>query len=571
MIRQPIVMLAGHVDHGKSSLLEKIKGISIVKSEAGAITQSIKSYNVSLKVIKKICGGLLEQLKLKLTIPGLLFIDTPGHAAFNNLRKRGGNLADIAILVIDITKGVEEQTKECIQILKQYKTPFIIAFNKLDLLPGWQNIKQPLIKAINEQAESIKIELDNRIYTVVGKLAEVGFNSERFDRVEDYRKQIAIVPVSAKTGEGIAELLMVMSGLAQKFLEEELKTEVKGNGKAIVLEVREEKGLGECLDLILYDGYLKTNDVFVVGDINEPKVGRIKAIFEFEKGKLKKIDKAYAAIGLKVNCADAENILPGMPLIVANENLEEIKNEIKKEIQEVITYKESDGIIVKADTLGSLEALINLLKEKKIKIKSASIGQITKKDLTEAETQKDELNRMILCFNVPGIESDNVKIISNEVIYRLIEDYEKWLKEAKKEQETRALKSITSPAKIRILKGCVFRKSNPAIVGINVLLGNLRNESNLINEEGKKISTIRGVQKDKKNISELKQGEEAAISLPGVAIGRQVFEDQILYTDLNEEEFLKLKKLKSFLNGGQLEAIKEIVNIKRNKNPLWGI
>ncbi len=571
MIRQPIVMLAGHVDHGKSSLLEKIKGISIVKTEAGAITQSIKSYNVPLRTIKKICGDLLEQLNIKLTIPGLLFIDTPGHAAFQNLRKRGGNLADIAILVIDITKGIEEQTKECIQILKQYKTPFIIALNKLDLLPGWQNTGLSLIKAINNQAESVKIELDNRIYTIVGKLAELNFNSERFDRVEDYKKQIAIIPVSAKSGEGIQELLMVMTGLAQKFLEDELKTEVKGPGKAIVLEVREEKGLGECLDLILYDGTIKINDIFVVGDVNEPKTGRIKAIFESEKGKLKKIEEAHAAIGLKINCTEITSVLPGMPLIIAKDNVDRLKEDIKKEVQEVIIYKESDGIIVKADTLGSLEALVNLLKEKKVKIKSASIGEITKKDIAEAETQKDELNRIILCFNVPKIEPKDVKVISNEVIYRLIEDYGKWLKETKKEQETRILKSITSPAKIKILKGCVFRKSNPAIIGVNVLLGNLRNESHLINEEGKKISIIRGIQKDKKNIGEIKQGEDGAISLPNAVVGRQIFEDQTLYTDISEEEFRELKKLKSFLNAGQVEVMREIMEIKRNKNPLWGI
>jgi len=564
-------MLAGHVDHGKSSLLEKIKGISIVKSEAGAITQSIKSYNVPLKTIKKLCGKLLEQLKIKLTIPGLLFIDTPGHAAFNNLRKRGGNLADIAILVIDITKGVEEQTKECIQILKQYKTPFIVALNKLDLLPGWQNTNLQLIQAIKEQAESIKIELDNRLYTIVGKLAEIGFNSERFDRVEDYRKQIAIVPVSAKTGEGLQELLMVMTGLAQKFLEEELKTEVKGSGKAIVLEVREEKGLGECLDLILYDGSIKTNDQFVVGDVNEPKTGRIKAIFEFEKGKLKKINEAHAAIGLKVNCTDVKDILPGMPLRIVNNNLEDLKKELKEEIQEVIAHKENDGIVVKADTLGSLEALTNLLKEKNVKIKSAGIGNITKKDLTEAETQKDELNRVILCFNVPLVEGENVKIISNEVIYRLIDDYEKWVKEAKIEIEKKALKSVTMPGKIRILKGCVFRKSNPAIVGVNVVLGNVKNESKLMDEKGKEISHIRGIQKDKKNIHEIKQGDEVAISLPDAVFGRHIFDDQILYTDINAEEFKVLKKLKSFLNAGQMEVMREIVRIKRDKNPLWGI
>ena len=218
MIRQPIVIIAGHIDHGKSSILERIKGISITRAESGGITQSIKSYNVQMNSIENCCGDLLKSLNQNITIPGLLFLDSPGHAAFNNMRKRGGNLADLAILVVDINEGVMDQSAECIEILKQYKTPFIIALNKIDLIPGWRSNKnKSLLQNIESQTEEVKQEIDTKLYEILGKLAEKGINSERFDRITDYTKQIAMIPVSANTEEGMPELLMVLTGLAQKY------------------------------------------------------------------------------------------------------------------------------------------------------------------------------------------------------------------------------------------------------------------------------------------------------------------------------------------------------------------
>ena len=251
MIRQPIVILVGHVDHGKSSILEHIKGISITKGEAGGITQTLKSYNVPLLAIQHLCGDLLQTLNQNLTIPGLLFLDSPGHAAFTNMRKRGGNLADIAILVIDAKEGLKEQTLESIEILKQYKTPFIIALNKVDMLQGWRSSESALLQNIKGQSDTVQQELDNQLYTLVGKLNEQDINAERFDRVDDYTKQVAIIPTSTKTGEGLPELLMVLTGLAQKYLEQSLQIETKGPGKGTILEVTEEEGKGTCFTIRL--------------------------------------------------------------------------------------------------------------------------------------------------------------------------------------------------------------------------------------------------------------------------------------------------------------------------------
>src|SRR5574341_510471 len=214
-LRSPICTVVGHIDHGKTSLLDKVRGAAVAKAEAGGITQCISSTKVSLDTLKKICGKLLETLKLKITVPGILFIDTPGHAAFNNMRKRGGNLADIAILVINVVEGIKEQTLECIEILKQYKTPFVIALNKIDLINGWKVNKEASFgQSIKDQRESVRLELDNKLYTLVGKLAENGLNAERYDRIEDFTKQVSIIPCSAATGEGIPDLIMILVGLA---------------------------------------------------------------------------------------------------------------------------------------------------------------------------------------------------------------------------------------------------------------------------------------------------------------------------------------------------------------------
>jgi len=218
-IRQPIVSVLGHVDHGKTTLLDKIRGTAIAKKEAGGITQHIGATEIPLEVIKEICGPILDKLGGKLTIPGLLFIDTPGHEAFTNLRKRGGSIADLAVLVIDVNEGFRPQTIESLNILRSYKVPFVVAANKIDRIRGWNSREmRPISESIRKQKEWVVQELDKKIYELVGSLSRMGFSAERFDRIRDFTREVCIVPVSALTGEGIPELLAIISGLAQKYL-----------------------------------------------------------------------------------------------------------------------------------------------------------------------------------------------------------------------------------------------------------------------------------------------------------------------------------------------------------------
>jgi len=572
MIRQPIVVLVGHIDHGKSSILERIRGISITKGEAGGITQCIKCYTVPLSIIKKVCGNLLNALKLDVGIPGLLFLDSPGHAAFNNMRKRGGNLADIAILVIDAAQGVQEQTKECISILKEYKTPFLIAFNKIDAIPGWRSDAS---KALSEDLKSqsgLTIEaFEKKLYEVVGDLGSLGFNAERYDRVDDYTKQIAIVPTSAKTGEGIPELLMVLTGLAQRYLEKELQVEVSGPGKAIVLEVNEVKGTGITLDVILFDGAIHVNDQVVIGTLDQPIVTKIRAMFEAEGKRLRPVKEAHAAAGIKIAAPDTNGVIGGMPLVVANEDVDRLKKEVIAEVKEVTISTDKEGVVVKADTLGSLEALVHLLQNAGIKIKKASIGDVNKKDIADALTEKNPLHRAILGFNIKALSDCGAKVIAHQVIYKILEDYSAWQSEMQRLLEAKELESVTAPFKMKIMRGCVFRQSNPAVVGVHVLAGKAKADIKIMKSDGANVGYLKSIQAEGENIAEAGQGKEVAISIPDAVVGRQIKEEDILYSDLTSDEFVKLKSLKRFLKDDEIEALKEIAAIKRKQNPVWGI
>jgi translation initiation factor 5B len=582
MIRQPIVAIMGHVDHGKTSLLDKIRGTGIAAREAGGITQAIGASILPLKTVQQICGNLLEQLKLKLTIPGLLFIDTPGHAAFINLRKRGGNLADIAILVVDINEGLMPQTKESIEILKHSKTPFIIAANKIDMVEGWKQKPGILIQNIAQQYPETQRKFETKLYELVAQVFELGIQADRFDRVSDYTKTAAVVPVSAKTGEGIPELLMLLTGLAQKYLEQNLKIEESGPAKGTIMEVKEQKGLGTVLDVIIYDGSLKVNDQILVGTLDEPMQAKIKALFEPEpnvemrekKAKFKPVKEVTAATGVRIVAPGAEQAVAGAPIITAIGDVVKAKEELHKEMHEVLIETDQDGIIIKADALGSLEALMTLLREKGIPIRKTGIGPITKKDITDAEAllATDPLHGVILAFNIPKPEFiTSAHVIVNDVIYRLIEDYEAWKVKQQKNIELSKLDVLVRPCKLEILKGYVFRQNNPAIVGSEVLAGILKSNTPLMNKNGVQITAVKGIQVEKENVDKLEKKKQAAVSLTDVTIGRQVNEGDILYSAIPEEHFRQYKEHKEHLTEEEKNLLKEIAEIMRQKNPVWGI
>lgn len=569
-IRQPIVTVCGHVDHGKTSILDCIRGSSIQEHEAGGITQRISFTLYSMEKLKSTCP-LIEKSGIKLNIPGFLFIDTPGHSAFTNLRKRGGSLADLAILVVDINEGIKPQTAEVIQILKLNKTPFIIALNKIDNISGWRTDKNMGIKeSIETQQPHVKQVFDERYMTLMGALNSYEFDSDLFYNITDFSKKIALVPTSARTNQGIQELIMVLCGLSQKYLSNKL--ELKKDAKGVMLEVKKVKTINYN-EAILYDGELSKHDEIAVATLEgEPIITKIRILEEIEplSPKFKPKDKVHASTGLRMQLTEKADILPGMPFEIFKNNIEDIKTRFKKEVSESI-QTEKQGIVIKADSLGSLEALLILLKQSRIPVVKAGIGNINKADVISAKAniEINEVDATILGFNVEVDEEakemkKGVSIVTDNVIYKLIENAVKFREEKRREIEKRRLMELATICKIELLHNYVFRNTNPAIFGIKIHAGKLKAGLNLIDENDEKIGRVKNIQSEKKSVDEAKEDMEVAISLSGANYERQLKDKKFLYTDISESQFKTFKKNKDLLSQKEIQALQEIAVIKKN-------
>jgi translation initiation factor 5B len=585
-IRTPIVCVMGHVDHGKTSLLDRIRGSSVVASEVGAITQHIGATVVPIEAIRTM-SGTME--KLPINIPGLLFIDTPGHHAFTTLRARGGALADMAILVVDISQGFQPQTIEALQILRTCRTPFVIAATKIDRIHGWRtNQNESFISTFDKQNERVRGDIENRTYEIVGKLAELGFSADRYDRVADFQRNLAIVPVSAHTGEGIADLLLVMIGLAQRYMSDELKLSVEGPGTGTVLEVKEERGLGPTLDVILYDGTLSVGDEIAIATQDNVVVTKVRSLLKphpmkeiLVEDRFERVKSVVAAAGIKVSAPALEGVIAGSPLVVIRGNREEVEQRIKKEMQEIHVKLADEGIVIKADTIGALEALCKELEGKEITVMRAEVGPVSRRDLIDTETIKNPTFRVLLAFNTPILPDaaemirdplyTHVKVFEGQVIYHLIDQYIAWRDEQKRIADRQQFEHIMMPAKIRLLPDCVFRQSNPAVVGVRVLGGKLRSDVDLIKPDGKKVGHLKTMQMRQETIREADAGLELAISIEGATVGRQVNVGDDLLVDIPERHVKVLEReMLRTLNISTQEVLAEFTAIRRKADPFWG-
>jgi len=580
-IRQPIVSVLGHVDHGKTSLLDYIRGSSVAARESGAITQHIGATEIPMDAIQNVCGDLLNDKSFSL--PGLLFIDTPGHHAFTTLRARGGSLADLAVVIVDITEGFKPQTYESLNILKQYKTPFILAVNKIDAISGWQKSEGIAKNRIDKQRPRIKTMFEERIYELIGTLHEHKIQSDLYYKISDFRKTLAMIPISAKTGEGIPELLMTLVGLAQRFLEEQLHIET-GPAKGSILEVKEETGLGTTIDTIIYSGVIKNTDKIVIGTNAKPVVTSIKALLKPKpldeirdpRERFDSVKEVHAASGIKISSPDLENVIPGAALRVIDGNLEELIDEIQS--QSKIDFElDGEGIFIKADTIGSLEAIIKESKEKGIKIRKAEIGNVSKRDIIEANATLDPLNKLIFAFNIkilPEAKEElaitDLMVFDEDVIYTIMENYDEWLSKKKAELERSRRQEFIHPGMVRFLPEYVFRISHPAVIGIRILAGRIKTGQKLLKDDGKLVGIIKGIQSDNKPVEEAIQGQEVAISIEGITVGRQIKGDDILYTDIPASDAKKLKEM-NVLNLDEKDVLNKIFEIKRKNDKFWGM
>lgn len=580
-LRQPIVSVLGHVDHGKTSFLDYIRSSRVAEREAGRITQHIGATEVPREEIHDICCHLLAGKEL--SIPGLLFIDTPGHNAFTTLRARGGALADLAILVVDINEGLKPQTIESIHLLKSYKTPFVIAANKIDLIWGYKSVKKPFIMNFQKQGPRVQERFDELFYKLVGNLTTEGINSDRYDHVIDFMRTFGIVPISAKTGEGIEDLLMVLGGLAQRFLDEELiQEDVEAPGEATVLEVKEEKGLGKTLDIILFKGKLRRDDTIVIGG-REVTTTRVKAILKPKamdeirdpREKFRRMEEVHAATGVKIIAQNLDNVVSGASLKVVDQDIDSVVEKIKEESRAHVETDE-EGIMIKADAIGSLEALAMELKNEGVKIKSAEIGDISRKDIITCSTKPDPLNRVLLGFNVKLLpdaleerECSDLQVVTNNIIYKIVEDYVEWQRMKKKELEAGSRLEIIYPAKFLFLPNHTFRINKPAVVGVRILAGKLRPGMRILRLDGKVFGRIKSIRSGDENLKEAIMGAEVALAIEGAQVGRQFKEEDVLYADIPAFDAKKLKEIN--LSMEEQETLQEIMKIKRKTENFWGM
>jgi len=588
-LREPIVVVLGHVDHGKTSLLDKMRGTVVAAREAGGITQQIGASLFPLDAVVDTCRALLGEVKVELKIPGILFIDTPGHAAFANMRRRGGSVADLAILVIDVTKGVQEQTIESVRLLRSRKTPFVVALSKIDLIPGWRTVEgAPISKALANQSGAVIDELEKRIYLLAGELSQYGFQADLYTRIKSFAKTLAIVPVSAKSGEGIPDLLMLILGLAQVYLRDRLAFREDGC-EGVVLEIVEEEGMGATVNAVISNGVLRVGDRIALLGKDGPFLARVRALMmpkpldemRDPRDRFKMIEEVAASAGVKIVAEGLEKAFPGSPIygLRGEEDVQEVFERLTADIGEFRLSTDKIGVVVKADSLGALESLVAYLHERGLSVRLADIGEVSKRDVMEASIvrEKDEFLGVILAYNVDvprniEIEAANrgVKIFRNPVLFRLIEEYVDWVEKTKSERERAEFEKLVKPGKIRLIEGMVFRRSNPAIVGVEVIGGVITPRINLMNEEGKIVGTIMQIQDMGKAIPAATAGMKVAISMKEPTIGRHIKENEVLYVAIPESDARLLSSV--FINKLDEQSrkiLEEVLNINRRINPLW--
>jgi len=488
-------------------------------------------------------------------------------------------------------KGVEPQTVESLNILKSRKTPFIVAANKLDAIPGWRSQPESAFTAsLKAQYPEIQTELDNRVYTIIGTLSRLGFRAERFDRVSDFTQTVAIVPVSAKTGEGIPELLAVLTGLTQAYLSDELQV-TSGPARGTVLEVKDEPGLGTTINAIIFDGTLKVDDTIVIGGRDHPIVTEVRAILvpkpldeiRDPRDRFTSVKRVAAASGIKVAAPNLEASLAGSPLyaVPKAKNAKEYVRIIEEEVEKLRIKTDKSGIVLKTDTLGSLEAVTEALTRHGVQIRLADIGDVSKRDVVEVEafSQEDRLLAVVLAFNVkvlPDAEEEartaGVPIFRSNIIYHMIEDYLRWSDEQRIAGVKAELDALVRPCKAKVLPGFIFRRSKPAIVGVEIISGRLRAKYPLISASGKRLGEVRGIQDKGVDLPEASVGMQVAVSIEDAVVGRNISEGDVIYADLPERHLKTLTtKFPAELSESDQETVKELIQIKRRENPVWGL
>jgi len=571
--RCPIVCVLGHVDTGKTLLLDKIRRTNVQRGEAGGITQQIGATYFPGEALQKNVDKLDDTFDVKeVRIPGLLVIDTPGHESFTNLRSRGSNLCDLAVLVVDIMHGLEKQTLESIDLLRKRKTPFIVALNKCDVVHSWAK----------EEYRSSKIALENQDSTVIDEYEmrrnqaflqfnENGLNIVEYWKNEDPKTFISAVPTSAMTGEGIPDILGMIVKFTQKLLKNKI-TERNSEFLCTVLEVKKISGVGTTVDVVLVNGKLKVGDTIVLAGFNGPIVTKIRALLTPQpmkeirvKGEYIHHTELYGAMGIKISAPELDYALAGGELYKAknddeiDELCEEIKENMMNFAEKYVNPKE-EGVCVQASTLGSLEALLEFLKTSKIPVCSINIGELFKKDVMKALKNITGFNvkkefATILAFDVKidkdareYAEENGIKIFEADIIYHLFDQFTEYCEQCSDDRKTAQGAKAVFPCVLEIIQGNIFHKSEPILLGCNVKAGILKIGTPLcVPDRGMiKIGKVVGIQKGGKEVTKAREIDG------GVSVS--IHNEKHIMAGRNFDE---TNQLVSIISRDSIEALKE--------------
>ncbi|KAJ6005453.1 Eukaryotic translation initiation factor 5B [Penicillium sp. IBT 35674x] len=570
-LRSPICCILGHVDTGKTKLLDKIRQTNVQEGEAGGITQQIGATYFPVDALKQKTAVVNKDGKFEFKVPGLLIIDTPGHESFSNLRSRGSSLCNIAILVVDIMHGLEPQTLESMRLLRDRKTPFIVALNKIDRLYGWKKIDNNGFEdSLSMQNKGVQNEFRTRLEATKLAFAEQGFNSELFFENKSMARNVSLVPTSAHTGEGIPDMLKLLTTLSQERMTNSLMylSEVE----CTVLEVKVIEGLGTTIDVVLSNGILREGDRIVLCGLNGAITTNIRALLTPAPLKELRLKSQYvhnkevkAALGVKIAANDLENAIAGSRLLVVgpDDDEEDLEDEIMSDLENLLSRVSTDnrGVTVQASTLGSLEALLEFLKVSKIPVANISIGPVFKRDVMMAGTMLEKAKEyaVMLCFDV-RVDKDaaayaaevGVKIFTADIIYHLFDDFTKHMAELTEQRKEESKLLAVFPCVISPV--AVFNKKDPIVIGIDVIEGSLRMHTPLAavrtNAEGKKeiinIGRVTSIERDHKAIPVCKKGQPSvAVKVEGPnqpMYGRQLEEKDQLYSVISRASIDTLKE-----------------------------
>nr|XP_008192381.1 PREDICTED: eukaryotic translation initiation factor 5B [Tribolium castaneum] len=536
-LRAAIVCVLGHVDTGKTKILDKLRRTNVQDGEAGGITQQIGATNVPIDAIKeqiKIVKGASE---MDLKIPGLLIIDTPGHESFSNLRSRGSSLCDIAILVVDIMHGLEPQTIESINLLKTKKTPFIVALNKIDRLYDWQTMNRKDVRdIIKAQASNTQLEFEQRTKEVIVQFAEQGLNAALFYENPDVRSYVSLVPTSAITGEGMGNLLALIVEFCQTKLPKRLM--YSDELQATVLEVKAIPGLGTTIDVILVNGTLREGDTMVCAGTDGAIVTQIRSLLMPQPLRELRVKNAYveykevkAAQGVKIAAKELEKAIAGLNLFVAqkSDEVEILREEVSRELKSALSNikLQERGVYVQASTLGSLEALLEFLRTSKIPYSGIRIGPVVKKDVMKASIMLEHESQYatILAFDV-RVERDaqeladslGVKIFQADIIYHLFDKFMAYREELKQKKREEFKHIAVFPCKLKILPQFVFNSRDPIVVGVMVEAGIVKEGTPICvpSKEFVDLGVVTSIEVNHKPVETARKGQEVCIKIEPV-------------------------------------------------------